>query len=65
MRVILDIDERYAGALCITAINNDDVAREVNITTACCDLKNGQFLRIDRTGLVYQAKEWEGVNNGV
>ena len=64
MKVILDIDERYARALCITAINNDDVAREVNVTTACCDLENGQFLRIDRTGQVHQTKVREDTNNG-
>lgn len=52
MKVIIDIDEKYARVLSITAIKSTGL--ETNVATAGVDLEKGQYLKIDDKGKLHQ-----------
>lgn len=52
MIIILDIDDKYAGLLSITAAKTRPDGMDMSVIGA--DLKKGQYIRIDENGKLHQ-----------
>lgn len=55
MRVTIDIDERFARVLSITAMRSHTLENCISVT--CFDLKEGQYLCLDNSGRWEQRTE--------
>ena len=59
MKVIIDIDEKYAGALSITCTGFEQTgirSMELNLTAGAFNLENGTHFKVDESGKIKQKK---------
>lgn len=55
MKVIIDLDDKYASILSFTAIGNE--LSTVNVAVCCIELKSGNKIKMDKNGKYTQSKE--------
>lgn len=59
LKVIIDIDEKYAGALSITCTGFEQTgirSMEMNLTAGAFNLENGTHFKVDESGKIKQRK---------
>lgn len=55
MRVIIDLDDKYASVFSFTAIGNE--LSTVNVAVCCVELKKGNKIKVNKDGKYVQSKE--------
>ena len=55
MKVIIDLDDKYASVFSFTAIGNESSI--VNVAVCCVELKNGNKIKMNKNGEYIQLKE--------
>lgn len=54
MRVVLDINNKWAGVLSLTAVTS--MGFSTGVTVTCVDLSKGKYIRIDENGEAHQSE---------